>query len=407
MGPLFFSSIALPSQHVCHKDSIWILESLATGKTGWSSYAKTLHISSGTPRWIDKENVVSDLSESARQELLASAFRSMTNIRSVVWDLNRGPRCERSTITIICDYLRSLALLEDLEVSLGSEKALPLGGLSGLRSFKVANPYREPCEMVQQVSQAVTQSPSLTTLHVDGSRDWSELWYMLRANPNLQTLRLRDVKANIVTADLLAYLGSYAGLENLSLHELYLFDAPGTSGDQLQSDQLAETFFRSVLPRHAESLVKLACPTSFEGLWSFGAHNVGAVSNLHKLTDLKMSVNSEDEPGGRSVNTVELLLRTAARLPSLRNILICPAMPQTSRGTRYGKRIPGHFDAVERAIKKAIENSISYEESSAILRVQSKCYTLDKSFYALESTGVEGAASKDEVLFRYRRRGSY
>ncbi|KAJ7488061.1 hypothetical protein FB451DRAFT_1025508, partial [Mycena latifolia] len=53
-------------------------------------------------------------------------------------------------------------------------------------------------------------------------------------------------------------------------------------------------FLRMVLPQHAASLVELACPARNEGAWSFGPHFVDALSQLHNLTHLEMSVNLGD-----------------------------------------------------------------------------------------------------------------
>ncbi|KAJ7887034.1 hypothetical protein B0H14DRAFT_2180059, partial [Mycena olivaceomarginata] len=76
-------------------------------------------------------------------------------------------------------------------------------------------------------------------------------------------VQLKELTTNTVTADLLVYLASYSGLRRLNL--LY---AGGRT--QVESDRLADTFFETVLPLHAASLVKLQCSGCYESRWSFG-----------------------------------------------------------------------------------------------------------------------------------------
>ncbi|KAJ6589291.1 hypothetical protein B0H19DRAFT_1014432 [Mycena capillaripes] len=125
---------------------------------------------------------------------------------------------------------------------------------------------------------------NLVALHVYGCDDWSVLWHTLRE----LRIPLKNIETNVVTTDLLIYLSLYSGLEKLSLEECFFRTYGGTRSE---SDHLADVFLQTVIPRHAESLVKLACPTIYESRWSFGPHNVDAISSLHKLTSLEMSIN--------------------------------------------------------------------------------------------------------------------
>jgi hypothetical protein len=200
------------------------------------------------------------------------------------WEAHKGVPIWLTNV--IFDYLDTLPSLGDLQVQVDGI-ALPLDWLSGLRSLKMTTPYWKKCQVVQQVSQIVTQSySSLTTLHVYGCDDWSELWSTMRHNTDLQ-IRLKDISTNVINPDFLAYIASYSGIEKLTLM--------GPDGGSLaKSDRLANMFFQTVLPRHAESLVELACSARYEGNWSFGTHNSGVIWTLSRLTSLEMSVNSED-----------------------------------------------------------------------------------------------------------------
>ncbi|KAJ7339720.1 hypothetical protein DFH08DRAFT_1013173, partial [Mycena albidolilacea] len=133
-------------------------------------------------------------------------------------------------------------------------------------------------------------------------------------------VQLKELTTNTVTADLLVYLASYSGLRRLNL--LY---AGGRT--QVESDRLADTFFEAVLPLHADSLVELLCSGDYESRWSFGTHCVAAISKLHNVETLEMSVDAADvQDADPERNTVTLLLNAAIRL--------CPPRPHHRRHRR-------------------------------------------------------------------------
>ncbi|KAJ7103859.1 hypothetical protein C8R44DRAFT_746597 [Mycena epipterygia] len=81
--PLFFSYLVL------NKDKLRIdmgrdfLEALTTGETGWSPYAKTLHMKPAKPA-EERKGVGLNRSETVMQELLASTLGSLNNVRTVM-----------------------------------------------------------------------------------------------------------------------------------------------------------------------------------------------------------------------------------------------------------------------------------------------------------------------------------
>ncbi|KAF8128495.1 hypothetical protein K438DRAFT_1888365 [Mycena galopus ATCC 62051] len=384
MEPLFFSTIALSRQHLRLKSGHWILKALAGGETGWSKYAKVLKFSRGNRIELGEE--LSGRSDTAMQELLMSALWSMMNIKTFIWEVHQGvPMWQRNAI---CDYLYALPSLDDLQLTVEGVE-LPLGELSGLRSIQITNPYWRDCQMVQQVSQLAIQNSNLTTLHVFGFTDWSELWLTLRRT---SVRHIRDISTNVVTSHLLAYLCSYSGIEKLLLYR-------PDGGSLSRANLLANSFFQTVLPQHAESLVTLACSAGYESCWSFGTHNSNLVTDLLKLESLEMSVNAEDvvhvEP---LTNAVDLMLRTVAHMPALRRLQICSADAQRHRNARH--RIPGmeHHNKVYLAIKATVENFRSYEASAAHLHVDGHSYVLKP--ISVEGTG-DSAAQENTLLFGY------
>ncbi|KAJ6552880.1 hypothetical protein B0H19DRAFT_155344 [Mycena capillaripes] len=388
MEPLFFSSIALnrPHVHLRFERFLWIFETLATGKTGWSRYARTLKIVG--EGWIEEEEKTSNLSDTAMRELFVSALASMKNIQTVSWVVHEGVAVWLRNA--MCDYLDTLPFLEVLQVEV-DHTALPLGRMLGLRTLKITTPHHRQCHTVQQVSQSVEQSHKLTTLHVHGFNDWSELWVKLTSS---QT-RLKEIYTNVVTTDLLDYLGSYSGLERLS------FMRPD-GGSAAKADHLANIFFETVLPRHTDSLVDLACPAGYETRWSFGTHNADIISDLSRLTSLKMSVNHENVADVElTINAVDLLLRTAVQLPDLRSIHISSAEAERHRGVASRTRaMMGYSENVYHAITATVQQFCSYDTSSAILLV-------NRHYYKLQATRVGGGTLykdptvQERVIFAY------
>jgi hypothetical protein len=195
-------------------------------------------------------------------------------------------------VNAICDFLNNLPLLDDLRLEVYGTAELSLGRLSGLKRLNIRAPsYEEPL-FVQKIPSIVTQNRSLTSLHLSGCSGDARVWTMLHGNPHLQ-IHLRDISTDNVTPDLLAYLASYSGVEKLRFWGL------STQG-QIQADNLADTFFTTVLPRHAKSLLELSCPASYECRWRFGTHNVDALSALHNVRNLNVSINS-DKPANAAV----------------------------------------------------------------------------------------------------------
>ncbi|KAJ7674310.1 hypothetical protein B0H17DRAFT_1082219 [Mycena rosella] len=115
------------------------------------------------------------------------------------------------------------------------------------------------------------------------------------------------------------------------------------------------------------SLVLLACSSLFQSRWSFGEHNVEAVSKLLKLKYPQMSVNEQDMMtlGETPVHAVlvrestllkslltvaqHLFLSTAALLPALDYLVMLPAFEGSLN----------HQYKVKRAFESAMESFIS------------------------------------------------
>ncbi|KAJ7031975.1 hypothetical protein C8F04DRAFT_1262361 [Mycena alexandri] len=337
VAPLFFSSVVLKSSDLRRESSIWGMSRLASGRSGWSTHARTLEIVPGAQNGEEGEwELGSHISEAAVQEFFTSALRSLSNVRSVIWAETEGDsswQCD-----VISDYLRSLPLLTSLELSLqrAEDFALPL--LSGLRKLKIVNPRWLRIHLTHPDSRAIARSSGLTSLNLSGFHDCATAHAQLWSTLLERDICLREITTTSVSPDLITYLASYSGMEKLTIR--------GLGGGHFDlSNELAVLFYDTVLPQHADSLVELACPTTHENNWSFGAHNAGAIAKLRALTKMFVGVNAQDvlhaDPG---TSALDLLFKTVADLPGLHIIAVsaCHTSP--------------HRAAVEAAILSAMRS---------------------------------------------------
>ncbi|KAJ6457916.1 hypothetical protein C8R45DRAFT_1032287 [Mycena sanguinolenta] len=286
---LFFSVLVLKThQNGLTEDGVQMLTALAAGGTGWSVHARTV-------RMVQAKAVTEEGARYYRPVgLLATSLASLSNIQTVVWHL-QGHLSWAWGRTVILDFLNALATVENLELNILETINVPPLQVRSLRKFTLINfgprlrrrlhgPIRtRPSQpMHQDIVDLISQNP-LKSLHLEGASHWSAIWRLLRSRP--EGAKLTEITTNVVTKELFDYLTSYSGLEKLTL-----VSPDGGSLDE--SNRLADTFFETVLPHHAESLTELSCAAAYESRFSFGTHNVNVISLLHKLTKLEMSINA-------------------------------------------------------------------------------------------------------------------
>ncbi|KAJ6451274.1 hypothetical protein C8R45DRAFT_1042162 [Mycena sanguinolenta] len=356
IDPLFYTFFVLRGDRIRGENGLNILERLASGQIGWSHHCKTLHILPGSkaekgeaigPKWYPSNAEIPNL--------LVTAIASMQHIQNVMWNVRaRDPQWVRESI---CDSLSTLNHLSNLHLQLEGGFRLQLAPLPRLTTLRIESADWQAVHP-QEICHLVGRGHNLTSLHLTGHNDWSQVWTMVRTTslrPSPSTrIRLKDVCTRIVTPDLIAYLSSYSGLERLTFERF--------EGSQPQIDSYADAFFNDVLAQHTQSLVELNCPAAYEGRWCFRMEIANSILQLRKLEKLHISVSSADvidvEP---AVNAVTLLLNTAALLPALRFLHISPA----SRRRLY-----------DVGLQTAIEDFTSHIESAAVV------YT-DQHYYGL------------------------
>ncbi|KAJ6579155.1 hypothetical protein DFH09DRAFT_1147755 [Mycena vulgaris] len=357
MDPLFFSSLVLDLHQLRLESGREFQETLVAGQTGWSLYAKTLTIIPGKkPEWHQLADPRGPKSEDANGHLLSSALGSMKNVQAVIWKVD--DTCPAWEQKAICDVLDALPLTDlKLEIRCSGD-ALSIRGLPRIHKLEIQTAYWKPPPLVQQVSKAVAQSRTLTSLRLAGSNDWSEVWNILGDNSRMQ---LTDISTQTLTPELLTYLASYSGIEKLTIKY------PDT---RREAEHLGDALFETVIRRNTGSLVELSCAADYESRWSFGTHNVDTISLLQKLTCLEMSVNASEVLGVESpMSIVVLLLRTAALLPALRRLAIFPANLKINRGGRCEDPRGQNLGMINLTIADAVKSFSSPVASSAIVLV--------------------------------------
>ncbi|KAF7351650.1 F-box domain-containing protein [Mycena sanguinolenta] len=383
----FFILVLKTNRNGLSQQRVDLLKALATRETGWSAHAKTLRI---VPA---KQLSLKRVSDNTLVPLLAAALASLPKIHTVVWHVANQDHWAWERTAVLA-FLATLGdTLHELELSIPNTINLSALQIRGLRKFTFKCPGYGPSSaslvglglsstpmlpLMYDDIAALISGNQLTSLHFEGTTEWSVIWRLMRSRKD--GTKLIEITTSIVTQDLFDYLSSYSGLEKLAL---MLSDG----SNQTVSNHLADAFFETVLPRHAETLRELSCPSAYQSGFSFGPHNVHVVSSLHKLTRLEMSINAAAVQsvhsygltmlpilvggGGLPVLTeadqddldlvVTLLLETAAGFPFLQTLIIRAAETEENRSAGYWyvlhhPRNPiNHTNAVNVAIGNAVE----------------------------------------------------
>ncbi|KAJ7888899.1 hypothetical protein B0H14DRAFT_1182918 [Mycena olivaceomarginata] len=232
-----------------------MLQSLGTGKTGWSIHARMLLIRQGR-RAGHQDASALPLSDNEIKNLLASSLRSTPNIRTVVWEVHEHAEQDSSpwekSTGAICEFLNTPTALDDLQLDIQGTIDVSSLQVLGLRKFTLKSPRWESQfdfgwmtptpepTIYADVSWLLAQN-QLTSVHLEGTDAWSRVWRTLRTKSDGSQIKLTEITTNVVTPELFDYLSSYSGIEKLAL----LYPDGGSRND---SDRLADTFFETVLP---------------------------------------------------------------------------------------------------------------------------------------------------------------
>ncbi|KAF7351593.1 F-box domain-containing protein [Mycena sanguinolenta] len=286
VGRLFFSTLLLKIDSKRTISRFGKLEVLASGPTGWSLHANTLVVVL-EPRWTGMMSLSqppqatenwSALDDSLA-DVLTRALATLTKIRTVRYNHWQSDSDHVDSWTwgrsVFLDFLNKSATLEELELDI--PRMLDVSGLQvrNLRKLTLKlNPKPDwravplpqtGTPVYQTFANLILAQNRLSALHLEGDAEWSAVWRILRSTRHC--MKPVEITTNVVTQELFSYLTSFSGLEKLTLRS-------PDGGNLDASNRLADAFFETILPSHAESLTELSCPAAHESRFSFGTHNV-------------------------------------------------------------------------------------------------------------------------------------
>ncbi|KAF7368273.1 hypothetical protein MVEN_00148300 [Mycena venus] len=323
INPLFFSSVVIQLSAQRPDKGLSRLETIASGETGWSTFACALTIHCDLYHYgLEKlDDEVQAACYSRMKESLLPALESLKTIRTIAWSVQERQGYPGWINETILSALPSFPLLNDLSLS-GDLRGLmartALHGfdrLGGLCKLKLSGydwiQDGISTEASLKISKALSRSPCLTALEVSITGiDLSPIWNTLRT----EKIYLEELNTSSVTRDMICYLCSYSGLIRLILM------GPSIDVPPAEDLSLSDLFFITALPKHADSLVELSCVATVEGQWGFNSKNAHLLWRLVRLQSLTTSVNWADIHD--SGDTVELLLDAIPNLPSLSSLSI-------------------------------------------------------------------------------------
>ncbi|KAF7311889.1 F-box domain-containing protein [Mycena indigotica] len=344
LEPLVLRLFPLNVHLLSKSGALELMADIVAGRSNWPRYAKTLQV---LRRWDPKQGMAPEDGDvvKAQQAMLPQVLEKMSGIRSVYWCIR-----DRDFVwmhTAVQGALMSFPVLENLDVQIMKPEMLAVN-IAAIRNLKTltvtayaSHPEESPIE--KQVAKVVSQSRRLVSLHL---MHWDHdcVWTSLPADIPLTTLH-----TDSVTPGLLRYLASHSGMTDV---DLYVH-----ANSAAAANALAATFFASVLPRHAPTLVSLAFRSSYESNWSIGPQSIDVFRDLHlpRLTHLNVIVNKADLVGAAAEhNAVAMALNLIPRLPALKMLQIGYSSSEGTRRARCGNPRLMHGRAMRDAISTAV-----------------------------------------------------
>ncbi|ESK89392.1 hypothetical protein Moror_16235 [Moniliophthora roreri MCA 2997] len=335
-------------------------------------------------------------------DILPGALCALKRLVSVQWTINE--KDQFWTQDVVMESLASLPLLAQFEVDTSATNATPVlsfhklrqGTLkrlsvkgcfsdfenleSALSTLLLHNPnlvelkldkYSSPHSFQSLIEQLPVNTLRLESLHLRGWNVQPTL-KMICHFRSLHTLCLLDDKAKnhhilwkslqlagislrhltvepARSSELLAYLESFSGLEELSI--LY------PDEERKDSDDLARRFYQDTLPRHSESLRKLEVLPHYEGVWAIGLDDVHVFGCCKRLVSLSVSLKADDvQPKNWDLDVVANLINRLTEIPSMEFIMLRPATPNSYRRARCGTGRVSFITRMTNEIVLAVED---------------------------------------------------
>ncbi|KAF5369045.1 hypothetical protein D9758_003097 [Tetrapyrgos nigripes] len=126
----------------------------------------------------------------------------------------------------------------------------------------------------------------------------------------------------------------------------------GTTGKltDAESDELADRFFATVLPKFAGALRQLTIRPYFEGRWCIGPHNLNTISRCTNVETLSVCLN------GEVISSLGDQVNCAHSLPRLKCLYLDSCYPTWARDGWCGTGRSRYADDVKRTILEFLAN---------------------------------------------------
>ncbi|KAF8161500.1 hypothetical protein B0H34DRAFT_382232 [Crassisporium funariophilum] len=378
----FFSVINLDFTRITSIDDH--IRHLADGNTSASTHCKTLRIETRGNLYVT-ESLVGLLKDKSFTPSLARAIKSLQNVKAVRWEVQSvdlvQPIMEGLTAL---RQLEDLHLCFNLSSAGGYPEMFPLRQFSRLRRVTIGNVRGGEflTDLTKQLGEVIVKSPLLEhleyvwpnnkwpfrpigqennifhTLVQDVSRgrnlplrrlafrgcsvgfdertlphlrnlstlsicelasDYANIWKVLSE----ASIFLKGIAVDVMDQDLIRYLTSYSGLEELSM--TCSLRSPLAVTSNLHSAQ----FYASVLPRHNHSLTCLIVVSALTN-WCINPNEMNLVLKCQRLKELSITLDFDKICHG----DYERIILTALELPCLRSIKVLTSLSHRTFG--YG-----------------------------------------------------------------------
>ncbi|ESK86969.1 hypothetical protein Moror_3321 [Moniliophthora roreri MCA 2997] len=240
--------------------------------------------------------------------------------------------------------------------------------------------------IVKSTPKVISHFRSLHTLCLLNDGYPYDIWKSMQS----AGISLRCLTVEPASSDLLDYLESFSGLKELSILHPDL--------DEEDSDNLGRRFYQDTLPKHSESLRKLAVVPPHDGSWVIGLDNVDVFDRCDKLCTLTVALKPDDiQPDDCDLDVVTHLITRLSQMPSIAYVELETVgdRAQLSRRKMISLLFRIHMEnETNRAVKRVHSQKLSLPVFNHCFRVAVKFWGVGKKDYCMyvfggcsESTG--------------------
>ncbi|KAJ7921151.1 hypothetical protein B0H13DRAFT_1866977 [Mycena leptocephala] len=370
--PLFFAEapIVLDIRQPRLEESLLHLDALASGKTSWARFGRTLRICYLSPGATGVGEELTDAEElrsaNARTaHLLPLALQSMRNVHSVHWKIEATD--DAVARDAVFAFLKTIEDLQELTIDDQTDTGAHYASLEvpatlrkltiqivrvdmsrfyDMKSFpQNLTEYRNARSREQDhydaadgwTTRVVAKSARLEHLVPASRNTWQRIYIPLKSG----AVRLKALLGVTVTQELVEYLASYSGLEEITA----TFDR--------YTEDLAHPFF-----------------TNHDGDWALGPYTLSIITQLPNLQSLELCLLLQDAVYHvASVKNLATFLDMTPGLPTLNSIFIRGTISRDQAGTHCGRNRHGMQQGSQYQINRIMVQHAASTTSPSVRRL--------------------------------------